>query len=88
MRSVHPLRACERLCLLRGRVKAHHKQLLILILVVSVPLCHRLGRLGVAGDLAAVERLFSIVGVAFSDKRKSANASTLESIAFTKVNVA
>ena len=33
------------------------------------------------------ERLFSIVGIAFSDKRKSASASTLASIAFTKVNL-
>ena len=35
----------------------------------------------------ALARLFSIVGIAFSDKRKRSSASTLASIAFTKVNL-
>ena len=43
--------------------------------------------LGCPASSATVERLFSIVGIAFSDKRMSSNASTLESIAFTKVNL-
>ena len=37
---------------------------------------------------ASVERLFSIVGTAFSDKRQRGNASTIADIVFTKVNVA
>ena len=36
--------------------------------------------LGCPASSASVERLFSIVGIAFSDKRKSASASTLASI--------
>ena len=43
--------------------------------------------LGCPASSASVERLFSIVGIAFSDKRKSSKASTLESIAFTKINL-
>ena len=43
--------------------------------------------LGCPASSATVERLFSIVGIAFSDKRMSSTASTLESIAFTKVNL-
>ena len=34
-----------------------------------------------------VERLFSIVGIAFSDKRKRSTAETLGNICFTKVNL-
>ena len=40
-----------------------------------------------AASSATVERLFSVVGIAFSDKRKTAKASTLEAIAFTKLNL-
>ena len=36
---------------------------------------------------ASVERLFSIVGICFSDKRKSSQASTLADLVFTKINV-
>ena len=43
--------------------------------------------LGCPASSATVERLFSVVGIAFSDKRKSAKASTLEAIAFTKLNL-
>ena len=43
--------------------------------------------LGCPASSATVERLFSIVGIAFSDKRMRSTASTLESIAFTKVNL-
>ena len=43
--------------------------------------------LGCPASSATVERLFSLVGIAFSDKRKSSSASTLESIAFTKLSL-
>ena len=43
--------------------------------------------LGCPASSATVERLFSVVGIAFSDKRKTAKASTLEAIAFTKLNL-
>ena len=43
--------------------------------------------LGCPASSATVERLFSMVGIAFSEKRKRSSASTLESIAFTKVNL-
>ena len=36
---------------------------------------------------ASVERLFSLVGICFSDKRKSATADTLSDLVFTKLNV-
>ena len=36
---------------------------------------------------ASVERLFSIVGICFSDKRKSSEAGTLADLVFTKINV-
>ena len=43
--------------------------------------------LGCPASSATVERLFSVVGIAFSDLRKSAKSSTLESIAFAKLNL-
>eukprot|EP00966_Prymnesium_polylepis_P149987 3464947-Prymnesium_polylepis.1 len=39
--------------------------------------------LGCPASSAAVERLFSQVGIAFSDKRKSSEADTLEDIMFS-----
>ena len=43
--------------------------------------------LGVPASSATVERLFSVVGMAFVDKRKSAHAETLAELAFTKLNL-
>lgn len=43
--------------------------------------------LGCPASSASVERLFSQVGIAFSDKRKSADASTLENIMFARANL-
>ena len=43
--------------------------------------------LGCPASSAAVERLFSQVGIAFSSKRKSAHADTLESILFARCNL-
>ena len=43
--------------------------------------------LGAPASSASVERLFSSVGVAFSDKRKSAHSATLESIMFARENL-
>ena len=43
--------------------------------------------LGCPASSASVERLFLSVGVAFSDKRQSAKAATLESIMFTRGNL-
>ena len=40
-----------------------------------------------ASSASGVDRLFSPVGVAFSDKRQSAKAATLESIMFTRENL-
>ena len=34
-----------------------------------------------------VERLFSVVGMNYSDKRKSGHADTLEDLAFTRLNL-
>ena len=42
--------------------------------------------LGCPATSATVERLFSAVGMSFSDKRQSGNAKTLADIAFTKMN--
>ena len=36
---------------------------------------------------ASVERLFSLVGICFSDKRKRSEASTLADLVFAKINV-
>ena len=36
---------------------------------------------------AAVERLFSQVGIAFAAKRKSGEAATLEDIMFARINL-
>ena len=44
--------------------------------------------LGCPASSATVERLFSQVGIAFSDRRKSATAATISDIIFTKLNVA
>ena len=43
--------------------------------------------LGCPASSATVERLFSIVGNAFSKKRQSSEADTLADIVFAKVNV-
>ena len=43
--------------------------------------------LGCPASSATVERLFSKVGISFSDKRKSSEAGTLESITFAQVNM-
>ena len=43
--------------------------------------------LGVPVSSATVGRLFSVVGMAFADKRKSAHAETLAELAFTKLNL-
>ena len=43
--------------------------------------------LGCPATSATVERLFSKVGIAFSAKRKSAEAATLEDILFAQVNL-
>ena len=43
--------------------------------------------LGCPATSATVERLFSSVGIAFADKRKSSHADTLSDIIFTKMNV-
>ena len=42
---------------------------------------------GCPATSATVERLFSAVGLAFSDQRKSSSADTLADIAFTKLNL-
>ena len=43
---------------------------------------------GVPATSATVERLFSVVGVAFADRRKRASASeTLANLAFAKLNL-
>mmetsp|Transcript_50727 Transcript_50727/g.114025 ORF Transcript_50727/g.114025 Transcript_50727/m.114025 type:complete len:254 (-) Transcript_50727:141-902(-) len=44
-------------------------------------------RLGCPASSAAVERLFSQVGIAFSDQRKSASPKTLASIMFSNANL-
>lgn len=43
--------------------------------------------LGCPATSATVERLFSQVGICFSDKRKSATAEKLQDVLFTKLNV-
>jgi len=43
--------------------------------------------LGCPASSASVERLFSQVGINFSDKRKCLKSSTLSDIIFTKMNV-
>ena len=43
--------------------------------------------LGCPASSAAVERLFSQVGIAFSAKRKSGKADTLEAIMFARANL-
>ena len=43
--------------------------------------------LGCPASSAAVERLFSQVGIAFAAKRKSASAATLEDIMFSRINL-
>jgi hypothetical protein len=43
--------------------------------------------LGCPASSAAVERLFSQVGIAFSAKRKSAESDTLEDIMFSRINL-
>ena len=43
--------------------------------------------LGCPATSATVERLFSKVGIAFSAKRKSSEAATLEDILFAQVNL-
>ena len=46
-----------------------------------------LSYLGCPATSATVERLFSKVGIAFSAKRKSSEAATLEDLMFAKVNL-
>ena len=43
--------------------------------------------LGCPASSASVERLFSSVGIAFSEKRQSAHAATLENIMFASENL-
>ena len=43
--------------------------------------------LGCPASSATVERLFSQVGIAFSDRRKTSKADTIADIIFTKLNV-
>ena len=43
--------------------------------------------LGCPATSATVERLFSVVGMNYSDKRKSGHADTLEDLAFTRLNL-
>ena len=43
--------------------------------------------LGCPATSATVERLFSAVGLAFSNRRKSSSADTLADMAFTKLNL-
>ena len=43
--------------------------------------------LGCPATSATVERLFSKVGIAFSAKRKRAEAATLEDIVFAQINL-
>ena len=43
--------------------------------------------LGCPATSATVERLFSAVGLAFSDQRKRSSADTLADMAFTKLNL-
>jgi hypothetical protein len=43
--------------------------------------------LGVQATSATLERLFSVVGFAFADRRKSQSAETLANLAFTKLNL-
>ena len=43
--------------------------------------------LGCPASSAAVERLFSQVGIAFSAKRKSAESDTLEDIMFSRIDL-
>ena len=43
--------------------------------------------LGCPATSATVERLFSQVGIAFSDRRKSSKASTIADLLFTKLNI-
>jgi predicted nucleic acid-binding Zn ribbon protein len=43
--------------------------------------------LGCPATSASVERLFSQVGIAFANKRKSADAATLEDIIFSRINL-
>ena len=43
--------------------------------------------LGCPASSAAVERLFSQVGIAFAAKRKSGEAATLEDIMFARINL-
>ena len=43
--------------------------------------------LGCPATSATVERLFSKVGIVFADKRKSAEAETLQDITFAQLNL-
>ena len=43
--------------------------------------------LGCPATSATVERLFSVVGINFSDKQKRGHADTLEDLAFTRLNL-
>ena len=43
--------------------------------------------LGCPASSASVERLFSRVGITFTDKRKSADPTTLQDISFAQANL-
>ena len=57
--------------------------------VKDLPNLARMARqyLGVPATSATVERLFSVVGFAFADRRKSQSAETLANLAFAKLNL-
>ena len=57
--------------------------------VKALPNLARMARqfLGVPATSAFVERLFSVVGFAFVDRRKSQSAETLANLAFAKLNL-
>ena len=56
--------------------------------IKDFPNLARLARqyLGVSATSMIVERLFSVVGFAFADRRKRASAETLANLAFAKLN--
>ena len=57
--------------------------------VEHLPMTEEMARqyLGCPASSAAVERLFSKVGIAFSDKRKRSSAATLEDLMFVCSNM-
>ena len=57
--------------------------------VKELPNLARMARqyLGVPATSATMERLFSVVGFAFADRRKSQSAETQANLAFAKLNL-